>query len=95
MIRLFPDREYSQQVIALALPIVLAMLSRTIMSLADVAIVGRLGAVPLAATGLGAHIVLIVTESYGFLNVGIQTLTAEDMENRNLPVVEAMSMDLC
>lgn len=76
MNRIFPDKEYYPLVITLAYPVVLGMISRTIMSLVDVAMVGRLGAVSLAATGLGAHIVLLVTHSYGSLNVGIQTLTS-------------------
>ena len=76
MKRIFLDKEYYPLVISLAYPVVLGMISRTVMSLVDVAMVGRLGTVSLAAVGLGAHIVLLATHSYGSLNVGIQALTS-------------------
>lgn len=71
-----PQKEFSRKVIALAYPVVLGMIARTVMNLVDAAMVGRLGAAQLAATGLGAHIVLVVTYSYGSIHVGVQALTA-------------------
>lgn len=52
---IFPkDKEISREVFTLALPVILSNLSRVLMSLIDVAMVGRLGAAAIAATGMGA-----------------------------------------
>ena len=52
---IFPqDKEISKEVLNLAFPVILSNLSRVLMSMVDVAMVGRLGAEALAATGMGA-----------------------------------------
>ena len=52
---IFPqDKAVSREVFSLAFPVILSNLSRVLMSMADVAMVGRLGAEALAATGMGA-----------------------------------------
>ena len=52
---IFPqDKAISREVFTLALPVILSNLSRVLMSLIDVAMVGRLGAAAIAATGMGA-----------------------------------------
>ncbi len=48
------DKAISDQVIRLAFPVIVSNLSRVLMSVVDVAMVGRLGAAALAATGMGA-----------------------------------------
>ncbi|MFC1513420.1 MATE family efflux transporter [candidate division KSB1 bacterium] len=80
---LFPKRQYSLKLINLAYPVVLGMISRTIMNLVDAGMVGRLGAVQLAATGIGAHVVMIFTFSYGSINIGVQALTARSYGEKN------------
>ena len=51
---IFPqDKSISREVFRLAYPVVLSNLSRVLMSVFDVAMVGRLGAGALAATGMG------------------------------------------
>ena len=51
----FPqDRAISKEVFKLAYPVIVSNLSRVLMSIFDVAMVGRLGAEALAATGMGA-----------------------------------------
>ena len=51
---IFPqDKRISREVFRLAYPVVLSNLSRVLMSVFDVAMVGRLGAGALAATGMG------------------------------------------
>ena len=51
---IFPqDKSISKEVFRLAYPVVLSNLSRVLMSVFDVAMVGRLGAGALAATGMG------------------------------------------
>ena len=53
---IFPqDKAISREVFTLALPVILSNLSRVLMSLIDVAMVGRLGAAAIAATGDGSH----------------------------------------
>ncbi|MCP4725235.1 MAG: MATE family efflux transporter [bacterium] len=71
---LFLEKEYAQKVALIAYPVVLGMISRTIMSLVDAAMVGRLGAVELAAVGLGGHISMLTVYSFGVFNIGIQAL---------------------
>ena len=52
---IFPqDKEISKEVFTWAFPVILSNLSRVLMSMVDVAMVGRLGAEALAATGMGA-----------------------------------------
>ncbi len=52
---LFPqDKAISKEVFKLAYPVIVSNLSRVLMSIFDVAMVGRLGAEALAATGMGA-----------------------------------------
>jgi len=52
---IFPqDKAISKEVFTLAFPVILGNLSRVLMSMVDVAMVGRLGAEALAATGMGA-----------------------------------------
>ena len=48
------DKAISREVFVLAYPVVLSNLSRVLMSVVDVAMVGRLGAEALAATGMGS-----------------------------------------
>ena len=74
--KILPQKELSQRVIALAYPVVLGMIARTTMNIVDAAMVGRLGAASLAATALGAHIVLVATYSFGTINVGVQAITS-------------------
>ncbi len=71
-----PDKDLSKKVINLAYPVVLGMISRTIMGLVDVAMVGRLGAPQLAATGLGVHLILLFIYSFGTINIGVQAMTS-------------------
>jgi len=52
---IFPqDKAISKEVLNLAFPVILSNLSRVLMSIVDVAMVGRLGTEALAATGMGA-----------------------------------------
>ncbi|MFC1561997.1 MATE family efflux transporter [candidate division KSB1 bacterium] len=70
------EKEYSKKVISLAYPVVLGMVARTVMGLVDAAMVGRLGAPQLAATGLGAFMVLWFVYSIGMMNIGVQAITS-------------------
>ncbi len=48
------DKKISKEVFTLAYPVILSNLSRVLMSIVDVAMVGRLGTEALAATGMGS-----------------------------------------
>jgi len=68
---LFPqDKNISKEVFTLALPVILSNLSRVLMSIFDVAMVGRLGAEALAATGMGGMLF------WGALSVALGIRTA-------------------
>ena len=54
------DRRIFKNVLTLALPVILGNLSRVLMNIADVAMVGRLGANALAAVGMGSVLIWTV-----------------------------------
>ena len=60
----------SSQIITLAIPIIFSNLSRVAMGPADMAMVSRLGATALAATGMGSLLLWV------FLSMGIGVRTA-------------------
>lgn len=74
--RLLLRRDLSGEVWKLAGPIVLGMISQTLMNVIDTVMVGRLGAFALAATGLGGLLSWMILGSLGGLNIGVQAVTA-------------------
>jgi putative MATE family efflux protein len=84
-----------QRVVALALPIMLASLSQTLMSLIDIAMVGRLGAAAVAAVGLGGMLTYTVSEFLNAIQAGVQTVVARRVgEGRHLEVAPALRSSL-
>jgi len=78
------DKTISRRVIRLGLPVIVGNLSRTFMSLADIAMVGRLGAPALAATGMGSMLVWTVL-SFGIsLRTATQAVTARRLGQQKL-----------
>lgn len=71
-----PTKENGRIVSGLALPIVVASLSQTLMSLIDIAMVGRLGAAAVAAVGLAGLTTFSVAALLGAIQVGVQTVAA-------------------
>jgi len=69
-------KSISKKVIDLALPVILSNLSRVLMNLADVAMVGRLGAVALAATGMGSMLVWVLLSFAISLRTATQTVAS-------------------
>ena len=70
------DRRIFKNVLTLALPVILGNLSRVLMNIADVAMVGRLGANALAAVGMGSVLIWTVM-SFGIAaRTGVQTVTS-------------------
>lgn len=60
----------------LAAPIILASLSQTLMSLIDIAMVGRLGAAAVAAVGLASMFTFAISDSLNAIQAGVQTVVA-------------------
>ena len=69
-------RELSGRVLALATPVVLGSLSFTLLSVVDTAMLGRLGAAPLAASGVAGVLAFALLYSLGGMIVGVQALVA-------------------
>ena len=73
----FPqDKQISKEVFKLALPVIVSNLSRVLMSMVDVAMVGRLGAEALAATGMGAMLFWGALSFVLGIRTGVQTLVS-------------------
>ncbi len=70
------DKNISAHVLSLGLPVIASNLSRTIMNMADVAMVGRLGAPSLAATGMGSMLVWVALSFAIGLRTGTQTVSS-------------------
>lgn len=75
----------SNEVMILAIPVIMSNLSRTAMNLADVAMVGRLGASALAATGMGAMMVWIFLSLSISLRTATQSLVSRRLGQRLFP----------
>ena len=71
-----PTAGNRRKVLALALPIVVASLSQTVMSLVDIAMVGRLGVAAVAAVGLAGLVTFAMTSFLTSLQTGVQTVAA-------------------
>ena len=70
------NKSISKQIIILAIPIIFSNLSRVVMGLADMAMVSRLGATALAATGMGS-LLLWVCLSMGIgVRTAVQTVSS-------------------
>jgi putative MATE family efflux protein len=82
---LFPkNKEISKEIIVLAVPVIIGNISRVLMSLVDMAMVGRLGVEALAATGMGALLVwTIITFSLG-LRTATQTVASRRLGQKKL-----------
>ncbi len=65
-----------RRIFRLAGPIMLASLAGTLMSLIDIAMVGRLGAAAVAAVGLGGIITYAVSSFLNAIQAGVQTVIA-------------------
>ena len=79
------NKSISKQVIILAIPIIFSNLSRVVMGLADMAMVSRLGATALAATGMGS-VLLWVCFSMGIgVRTAVQTVSSRRLGEKRYP----------
>ncbi len=70
------SQDLARRILNLAIPILMAYLSQTLMSLIDIAMVGRLGAVAVAAVGLGGMLTYAFSSFLNAIQAGVQTVVA-------------------
>jgi len=71
-----PRPALSKDVLRLATPVTLGMLTFTLLSIVDTAMLGRLGALPLAASGVAGVLFFAVVFPISSMSVGTQSLVA-------------------
>jgi MATE family multidrug resistance protein len=77
------DRELIRDILRLSYPVIIGMISHTILNLVDTAMVGRLGDVALGSVGLGSFFILVTVLVFGSVSVGLQAITARRLgENK-------------
>ena len=69
-----PDR--ARRILGLALPIIAAMVSQSLLNLVDIAMVGQLGDAPLAAVGLSSFTLFTLQSLILGLSTGVQAMAA-------------------
>ena len=83
MIQFKRDKAISKEVIALSIPIILSNISRVLMGLIDMAMVGHLGPEALAATGMGSLLLWVIMSMGIGLRTGVQTVSARRLGQKN------------
>ena len=74
---LFPkDKKIFKEIVFLSYPVVLSNISRVLMSIFDVAMVGRLGSEALAATGMGGMLVWAPMSIALGIRTAVQTISS-------------------
>ena len=73
---LLPERERSNQIIAISVPIISGMVSQNILNLVDAAMVGHLGSASLAAVGISSYINFFCVAIFMGLATGVQVMVA-------------------
>ena len=77
------ERPMIREILLLAYPVIVGMVSHTVLNLVDTAMVGRLGDVALGSVGLGSYLVLVMVLVFGSLGIGTQAITSRRLgENR-------------
>ncbi|MBU1049724.1 MATE family efflux transporter [Candidatus Bipolaricaulota bacterium] len=71
-----PHTSLSKDVLRLATPVTLGMLTFTLLSIVDTAMLGRLGALPLAAAGVAGVLYFAIVFPISSMSVGTQSLVA-------------------
>jgi putative MATE family efflux protein len=72
----FVERERLRRILGLALPIIAAMTSQSVLNVVDTAMVGHLGDAALAAVGLGSFVLFTCQAMILGLSVGVQAIAA-------------------
>ena len=79
-------RDASRRVIRIASPVVFGSLSLTLLSVVDTIMLGRLGSVPLAASGVAAVLFQAISFPLSGIGIGVQTLVARRYGEGKLPI---------
>ncbi|XKH58760.1 MATE family efflux transporter [Halomonas sediminis] len=74
---MLPAAARHRRIIRLAMPIIIGMLSQSVLNLVDAALVGSLGEVALAGVGVGGYAMFMVTALVFGLSSGVQSQTAQ------------------
>ena len=78
------DTKMSGEILHLASPVIVGMISHTVLNLVDTAMVGRLGDTALAAVGLGSFFSFVLVMVVGSISIGTQAVTSRRLgENRH------------
>lgn len=81
---LLPHPTRAKDVLRLATPVTLGTLTFTLLSIVDTAMLGRLGAVPLAAAGVAGVLYFAIVFPISSMSVGTQTLVARRFGETNV-----------
>ncbi|MGR6835662.1 MATE family efflux transporter [Syntrophomonas erecta] len=84
MLVLISDKSLRQQIMRIAGPAIVEMIMYMVIGVVDIAIVGRLGAIPLAAVSLGSEIFFSIVLFMEALAIGSAVLVAQAVGARNL-----------
>jgi MATE family multidrug resistance protein len=82
--RALPHPSLAKDVLRLATPVTLGMLTFTLLSIVDTAMLGHLGSVPLAAAGVAGVLFFAVVFPISSMSVGTQTLVARRFGEGNM-----------
>jgi len=72
----------NREILRLSFPVMIGMLSHTMIQIVDTAMVGRLGIGELAAVGLGSLFIHVTVLAFGSLSVGTQAIAARRLGER-------------
>lgn len=86
------DNKIFKAVLFLALPVIISNLSRVLMSLVDVAMVGRLGPEALAATGMGGMLIWGALSLVLGIRTSVQTISSRRLgQNKTRDCIKALN----
>lgn len=89
---IFKDRNLGRKIWQVSWPAMVEMIMYMIIGVIDVAIVGRLGAAPLAAVGLGAEIFFSIVLLFEALSVGSSVLVAQAKGANNYSRIMSLTL---
>jgi hypothetical protein len=79
------EQKMIREIVTLAYPVIIGMISHTVLNLVDTAMVGRLGDVALGSVGIGSFFILVTVLVFGSLHVGMQARRKEARGVRAYP----------
>ncbi|MGQ7287000.1 MATE family efflux transporter [Vreelandella venusta] len=82
------------KVMRLALPIMLGMLSQSMLNLIDAALVGHLGQEALAGVGIGGYAMFMMTALVFGLSSSVQSQTSQDLGAEHFPLTRSLHSGL-